>query len=159
MKGLIAVSLIIVAILALVLITHKAQQNSITGQNSNTTIKQNSSVIAINSSAVPSEGIYLLRNSSIVYIVYYKPITGIKIFNYTFDIAGPLSTFNGVLELQNSNVYQKLQSQKEVTVEIYNGSKWENITLEVMYTSQSLKPYAFLVPSGEVIPFLKVCTH
>jgi len=158
MKSLIVLSLIIVAIVALVLVTHKTQQNSlnfITEQNSNITIKQNSSIIVINNNSITlSKGIYLLRNSnSIVYIVYYGQITKLKIFNYTFVIAGPLSTFNGVLELQNATVYQKLQCQKEVTVQIYNGTLWESITLEIMYTSRNLQPYAFLVPSEEVIPF------
>jgi len=157
MKGLIALSLIIVAILALVVITHKTQQNNlITEQNSNTVIKQNSSIIVINgnNSVTLSKGIYLLRNSSsVVYIVYYGQITKLKVLNYTFVISGPLSTFNGVLELQNATVYQKLQSQKEVTVQIYNDSTWESITLEIMYTSQSLQPYAFLVPSEEITPF------
>jgi len=151
MKGLIALSLIIVAIVALVLITHKTQQNSlITEQNSNTSIKQNSSIIVINT---VSKGIYLLKNSSsIVYIVCYQPITKLKIFNNTFVIAGPLSTFNGVVELQNATMYQKLQGQKELTVQIYNGT-WESITLVISYTSQSLQPYAFLVPSEEITPF------
>jgi len=151
MKGLIALSLIIVTIVALVLVTHKTQQNSlITGQNSTTSIKQNSSIIVINT---VSKGIYLLKNSSsIVYIVYYQPITKLKIFNNTFVNAGPLSTFNGVVELQNATVYQKLQDQKELTVQIYNGT-WESITLVISYTSQSLQPYAFLVPSEEIMPF------
>jgi len=157
MKGLIALSLIIVAIVALVLITHKTQQNSlnfITEQNSSSTIKQNSSIIVINNSVmILSKGIYLLRNSSsVVYIVCYGQITKLKIFNNTFVIAGPLSTFNGVVELQNATVYQKLQGQKEVTMQIYNGT-WESITLVISYTSQSLQPYAFLVPSEEITPF------
>ena len=57
--------------------------------------------------------------SNVVYIIYYGPITRLKIFNYTFVISGSLSTFNGVLELQNATVYQKLQDQKEVTVQIF----------------------------------------
>jgi len=159
MKSLIALSLIIVAIVgALVLITHKTQQNSlnfITEQNSNTTIKKNSSIIVINNDSVTlSNGIYLLRNnSSVVYIVYYEPINKLKIFNFTFVISGPLSTFDGVLELQNATVYQKLQSQKEVTVQIYNGTSWKNITLDISYASRNLQSYAFLVPSEEITPF------
>ena len=156
MKVLIALSLIILVIVALVVITHKTQQNSlITEQNLNSTIKQNSSIIVTNNSVtILSKGIYLLRNSSsVVYIVCYQPITKLKIFNYTFAIAGPLSTFNGVLELQNATVYQKLQSQKEVAVQIYNGTSWKSITLNISHTSRNLQPYAFLVPSGEIMPF------
>jgi len=155
MKSLIALSLIIVTIVALVLVTHKTQQNNlITEQNSITAIKQNSSIIVINNSVnILSKGIYLLRNSSsVVYIVCYGQITKLKIFNYTFVISGPLSTFNGVLELQNATMYQKLQDQKEVTVQIYNGT-WKSITLDIYYTSQSLQPYTFLVPSEEIMPF------
>jgi len=160
MKSLIALSLIMMTLVGgLVLVTHKTQQNSlnsITEQNSNTAIKQNSSIIVINNNSVtiPSKGICLLRNSSsVVYIVYYGQITKLKIFNYTFVISGPLSTFDGVVELQNATVYQKLQGQKEVTVQIYNGTSWKSITLDVSYTSQSLQPYAFLVPSEEIMPF------
>lgn len=158
MKGLIALSLIIVTIVALVLVTHKTQQNnlnSITEQNSNTIIKQNSSIIVINNNSVMlSKGIYLLKNSSsVVYIVYYGQMTKLKIFNHTFVIAGPLSTFDGVLELQNATLYQKLQGQKEVTVQIYNGTSWKSITLDIYYTSRNLQPYAFLVPSKEITPF------
>ena len=157
MKSLIALSLIIVAIVALVLVTHKTQQNSLNSimeQNSNTTIKQNSSKIVINNDSVMlSKGIYLLRNSSsVVYIVYFGPITKLKVFNYTFVISGPLSTFDGVLELQNATLYQKLQGQNEVTVQIYNGT-WKSITLDISYTSHTLQPYAFLVPSEEIMPF------
>jgi len=140
MKSLIALSFIIVTIVTLVLITHKTQQNSlITGQNSNTAIKQNNSIIVINNDSVTlSNGIYLLRNSSsVVYIVYYGQITKLKIFNYTFVISGPLSTFNGVVELQNATVYQKLQSQKEVTVQIYNDA-WKSVILDISYTSRNL---------------------
>ena len=158
MKSLIALSLIIVAIVALVLVTHKTQQNSlnsITEQNSTSIIKQNSSIIVINNDSVTlSKGIYLLRNSSsLVYIVYYGQMTKLKIFNHTFVIAGPLSTFDGVLELQNATVYQKLQGQKEVTVQIYNGTSWKSTTLDIMYTSRNLQPYAFLVLSEEIMPF------
>jgi len=157
MKSLIALSLIIVALVgALVLVTHKTQQNSlITEQNSNATIKQKSSIIVMNNNSITlSEGIYLLKNSSsVVYIVYYGQITKLKIFNCTFVIAGPLSTFDGVVELQNATVHQKLQGQKEVTVQIYNGTSWKSITLDISFTSQNLQPYAFLVPSEEIVPF------
>ena len=159
MKSLIALSLIMMALVGgLVLVTHKTHQNSlnsITEQNSNTAIRQNSSIIVINNSVnILSKGIYLLKNSSsVVYIVYYGQMTKLKIFNHTFVIAGPLSTFDGVLELQNATVYQKLQGQKEVTVQIYNGTSWKSITLDISYTSRNLQPYAFLVPSEEITPF------
>ena len=114
----------------------------------------NSSIIVLKNITMPlSEGIYLLKNSNVVYIVYYEPITQLKIFNYTFIRGGPISTFNGVLELQNTTIYQELENQKEVTVQIYNGTSWKTITLDIVYTTQVLQPYGFLVPSNEIEPF------
>ena len=163
--------IIIVAIVgATVLAMYKAQQNNlslITTQQSNinyisssTRLVQgnasvtNSSIIVLKNATMPlSEGIYLLKNGSVVYIVYNEPVTQLKIFNYTFIRAGPISTFDGVLELQNTTIYQELENQKEITVQIYNGTSWKTITLDAMYTSQVLQPYGFLVPSNEIEPF------
>lgn len=111
------------------------------------------SVIVLKNTTMPlSEGIYLLKNSSVVYIVYCEPITRLKMFNYTFIGGGPISTFNGVLELQNMTVYQVLENQKEITIQIYNGTSWKTIILDVIYTTQVLQPYAFLVPNNEIEP-------
>ena len=163
--------IIIVAIVgATVLAMYRAQQNNlslITTQQSNINYISssarliqgnssitNSSIIVLKNVTTPlSEGIYLLKNGSMIYIVYNEPITQLKIFNYTFIRGGPISTFNGVLELQNTTIYQELENQKEISIQIYNGTSWKTVTLDIMYTAQVLQPYAFLVPSNEIEPF------
>lgn len=137
--------------------TKSTTSTTTTTVQSNTSVENNSVVVVKNVTNVtlpPGEGIYLLKNSSgVIYIVYSHPITRLKIFNYTFVIAGPISTFNGILELQNMTLYQELENQKEMTLQIYNGTSWDEITLDVNYIAQSLQPYAFLVPSGKIEPF------
>jgi len=173
MKSL-TITLLLIVIITMVGVTvlgmYKALQNnpgSITIPQSNinyisrssTTLTQSntsvtSSIIAVKNVTTPlSEGIYLLNNSNIIYIVYGQPITQLKIFNYTFVRGGPISTFNGIIELQNTAIYQELENQKEISIQIYNDTSWKTITLYIMYTTQGQQPYAFLIPNNEIEPF------
>ena len=112
-------------------------------------------VKTIASPPVIHQGFYLLNESNdTIYLVFYEPITKVVIFNQTFVRGGPLSTFNGVLGLQNATIYSELEKMNEVTVQIYNGTAWQTVTLPVYYTPQSMQPYAWLYPeeTGIVYP-------
>ena len=127
---------------------NKTQQSSTYAITVNTTAKDK----PIDSSFL-NQGFYLLNGSNdTIYLVFYKPITKVIIFNQTFIRGGPLSTFNGILGLQNATIYSELGKMNEVTVQIYNGTAWQTVTLPVYYTPQSMQPYAWLYPEGIAYP-------
>jgi len=131
--------------------TNKIQQTSTytTTTNITTTIKPK----PIASPPFIFQGLYLLNGSNnTVYLVFYKPITKVIIFNQTFVRGGPLSTFNGILGLQNTTIYSELEKTNNVTIQLYNGSAWETVTLPVYYVSQPMQPYAWLYLEETISP-------
>jgi len=119
------------------IVTNRMQQTSTytTTINITTTIKPK----PITSPQFIFQGFYLLNGSnSTFYLVFYKPITKVIISNQTFIRGGSLSTFDGILGLQNTTVYSEFEKTNNVTVQLYNGTAWETVTLPVYYVSQPM---------------------
>jgi len=168
MKKIAIVLIVLMAMLGTtVVIFHGMLHNSITTTNkmqqtSTYTITSTTSTVTkakgkpIASPPFVLSGFYLLNGSNnTVYLVFHKSITKVIIFNQTFVRGPPISTFNGILVLQNVTVYSQLEKTGEVTIQVYNGTGWQIVTLPVYYTSQQMQPYAWLYPEepGTVYPF------
>lgn len=161
-KLFIITGLLLIVLAGIVVVSHEMLNNNINVQQYSTSSSveqsntQATDVVTVSTPAqqLSGEGIYLLNGSnSTIYIVFSQPITKVIIFNATFVRTGPISVFNGALELQNSTLYSQLSNLNKVTIQIYNGTAWETVTLQIYSTSHEIQTYGFLVPEGQIYAF------